>query len=250
MMRTGSQRDPLIVDGRTGVVLDGMHRRATLQSLGARFAICAEFDYLDSTIKLARWVRYLIAPGANVLKELISKLQLKGPIRLTDAIRKVNSKESAIALLSRDLSYVAEAGISFQPPERIWESAFEKTKLFDSICQASDETIEFAPDSELDELFASTSVFVLYYARLDKKVILELAKRRMVLPFKTTRHILPLRPMGINFPLNDLLDSSESVCEKKLESIVKGSVLRLEKRSILYEGRRYKEPLAIFERKK
>jgi hypothetical protein len=127
---------------------------------------------------------------------------------------------------------------------------YEKIKRSDELCISTGIKIEFAPESTKFELFTSESVWVIYPEPLTKSDVLALAKAGRVFPCKTTRHIVPARPMGVYFPLVDLRNSSLSDCLKKLEKLVNSSPVELEDREVWYEGRRYTEPLAIFRRQK
>ena len=91
-------------------------------------------------------------------------------------------------------------------------------------------------------------VYVIYPAPLEKKEILDFARRGEVLPFKTTRHIVPVRPMGVYFPLENLHQSTLSDCNRTLAKIVGLVTIKMERRHVWYEGRRYSEPLAVFQR--
>ena len=88
MERTGFQRDPILIDSKTHVALDGMHRRAALERLGARNALCAEYDYLSDEVKLERWLRYIIAPNKSLLDFVIELFNM-------EACRSTHARDSA-----------------------------------------------------------------------------------------------------------------------------------------------------------
>jgi ParB-like chromosome segregation protein Spo0J len=52
MKRDGVQKDPIIVDGDTMTVLDGMHRLAAFVSLGVENAVCCSVDYSSPAVKI------------------------------------------------------------------------------------------------------------------------------------------------------------------------------------------------------
>lgn len=247
MKRTGFQRDPVIVDKKTHVALDGMHRRAALESLDSRFVMCTEFDYMDNSIKLGRWLRFLIAPDPRLVKELAKKLGLVEEKNLAKSIANVDNGEYPIALLSRGVSYVCPS--SMARDDGLADSIISRIRLFDRTCKRSGQVFEYAPDTETLELFASQAIFVLYHTAFTKQDVLDTVKRGNRLPMKTTRHILPYRPMGVNFPLVDLMSSTVEQCISKLKQIVRNSEVRLEREEVWYEGRRYAEPLVIFSHK-
>jgi L-serine kinase (ADP) len=243
LRRTREQRDPILVDKRTHTALDGMHRRAALEKLGAKFAVCAEFEYLGDSVKLERWLRYFIAPSEHFLSELISLLELRQSKNFREAAKEVDLEQSKLALLSAANSYVSR---------RRWKilEVYDALGQIDQLCSDNQIDLEFATESSKFELFTSESVHVLYPERLSKRDVLAMVRENRVFPCKTTRHIVPVRPMGVFFPLDNLKNSTELECSKRLEDIVNLSKIEIEKRDVWYEGRRYSEPLAIFRRNK
>jgi len=220
-----------------------MHRRAALEALGAKYCLCAEYDYLSSSIILERWLRYFIAPNDEFLAELISSLRLRECKNFEEAVKEVDRGDSRIALLSAGRSLVSD---------RNWNvlQVYDAVGKIDLLCKKYRIELEFTPESFKFELFTSESVYLLYPEKLAKENVLEIARESKVFPCKTTRHIVPIRPMGLYFPLDLLRESSKEKCSKELERIVNSSKIELEDREIWYEGRRYSEPLAIFRREK
>ena len=241
LSRTNSQRDPILVDKETHTVLDGMHRRASLEAVGANFALCAEYDYLDDSIKLERWLRYFIAPSEEFLSKLLSSLKSKEYRDFEEAARAVDQGRGKIALLSAGNSYVSEKDLGVIDIYQIVEQ-------IDRLCEKYRIDLDYTPESSKFELFTSESVYLLYPEKLTKNDVLDVARRGQVLPCKTTRHIVPVRPMGVYFPLKLLKGPSESKCSEELENIVNSTKIEVEKREVWYEGRTYSEPLAIFRR--
>lgn len=240
--RTGFQRDPIIIDRATKVALDGMHRRAALASFGAQFALCVEFDYLNKFIVLERWLRYFIAPDRKFINELISLLGLEKSTDSKTAMRDVDESRSSIALVSSNESYTSDTKHGLL-------ASYRKLSQFDDLAKSRRVEVQFHPENERDSLFSSESVFVLYPAKIEKTKILNISRKGQVLPFKTTRHIVPVRPMGLYFPLNLLTQSNLTKCNQALKEIIADSSIDLLEKDAWYEGRRYSEPLAVFRRK-
>jgi L-serine kinase (ADP) len=239
MSRTGYQRDPILVDRRTRLALDGMHRIESLRSLKAKYAVCAEFDYLDESVKLERWLRTIIAPGRKIIAQIISEFNMEPCQSIGSAIRRVETGRSSIALLSSEESYVGSECLQKA-------DLYRKIGEVDALCEKSRTELQFFPESEKLNLFSSASVATIFPERLAKKDILRIVKRGELLPYKTTRHVVPIRPMGVYFPISCLKECSPSQCRKELERIVNFSKVILERRDIWYEGRRYSDRLAIF----
>src|SRR5579872_3408363 len=170
LRRTELQRDPILVDKKTHVALDGMHRRAALKALGAKYAVCAEYDYLSKDVKLERWLRYFIAPDQKLLSQLFALFDLESCDDYRKAARLVDTITTSLALLSAENSFVSKKKTgAFE--------VYSKIKKADSLCKAAKIAIEFAPESSRFELFTSESVYVLYPHVLSKKDILEVAMK-------------------------------------------------------------------------
>ena len=241
MQRTGYQRDPIIIDESTNLVLDGMHRRAGLESLSARFALCACFNYLDDTIILQRWLRYFIAPDRQMIDDLLGLFEFEKTDDFQTAIKMVDSHRSPIALLSSRQSYLSTEKYDLQ-------TVYRRLGDFDRIATERNISVEFHPENEHGSLFLSESVFVLYPMRLTKEDIIRAASSHRLLPFKTTRHLVPIRPMGMYYPLDLLKQDDLEVCNSKLRELLSTSNVDLVEPNSWYEGRRYSEALAIFKR--
>lgn len=239
IVRTGMQRDPILVDKTTHMAMDGMHRRKALISLSAKYALCAEFDYLNPNVKLERWLRYIVAPNQHTLEGIISTYGLKKCAGIEEAIKAVDSGDRGFAVLNRRDSFLSEDDMDLT-------EVYARLAKVDTLCEREQVEVSFASDYEKLNLYSSESVFVLYPASLEKADVLAMAEKGSVFPYKTTRHIVPLRPMGVYFPLSTLIDSSKEECEQELERIVKFSNVVVEERDVWYEGRRYNEPIAVF----
>jgi hypothetical protein len=239
MRRTGEQRDPILVDRRTLFAMDGMHRIESLRLLGAKYALCAEYDYREEGVKLERWLRTIIAPSEKLVSKILSRFAMIPCESITEAMRQVDNGEAGVALLSRIRSFVG--GESFSVVD-----VYRKIGEIDSLCEKSKVDLHFATESEKSRMFSSDSVSMIFPARLSKSDVLSLARRNELLPYKTTRYVVPVRPMGIYYPLSFLRKRSFSDCARKLEDIVNLSKVVLQKRDTWYEGRRYSERIAIF----
>jgi L-serine kinase (ADP) len=240
MHRTGFQRDPILIDDATNIALDGMHRRAALLSFGAKYVLCARYNYLNPEVKLGRWLRYMVMPSEKLVANITSLLHMRKCDRLEGA-RLVNAGEAGVALLSSAHSFVADGRGDIQ---KIYESVGEVDKL----CEAERVQVQFASDDHELDLYSSESVYVLYPASLAKSDIISIIERGGRLPHKTTRHTVPIRPMGIYFPLEMLVGAEQSDCERELERVVSLSNIEVGQGNTWYEGRLYSDPIAIFRR--
>jgi hypothetical protein len=241
IQRTGFQRDPIVVDKSTNLVLDGMHRRAALESLSASFALGVCFDYRDNQIILERWLRYFIAPDHRMLEELIDLFSFQQAENYQTAMKLVDSLKSPIALLSKKYSYLSSEKYDLQ-------TVYQRLSEFDRIATESNIQVEFHAENESHNLFLSESVFVLYPMPVTKEDVIRAGRDHKLLPYKTTRHIVPIRPMGLYYPLDLLKQENIDICKTKLKELVSTSQVELIEPNSWYEGRKYSEALALFKR--
>jgi hypothetical protein len=81
-----------------------------------------------------------------------------------------------------------------------------------------------------------------------KEAIVETARSGKVFACKTTRHIIPARPMHLCVPLNSLKNSrSMSEINEELKIMLQKKRLRHISPGSVFEGRRYEEDLYVFE---
>ncbi|MGI0091630.1 MAG: hypothetical protein ACREBS_07975 [Nitrososphaerales archaeon] len=239
MKRTGYQRDPILTDRKTHLAFDGTHRFKALSAIGAKYALCAQFNYLGPSVKLERWLRYAIAPSQDLISTIASVFHMRRSSSIRRAISQVDNGSSGVALLSTNKSLVSQ-----DAPDAL--HVYRKLRRIDKLCENENVDLQFAAESQKYDLFSSKSIFVLYPMKLSKKDVLRTVKNHGVFPYKTTRHIVPVRPMGMYFPLECLQRSTLTECSEKLEQIVKFSKVKLKQRNVWYEGRRYSERLAVF----
>ncbi len=175
--RDGYLRNPLIVDGKTGVVLDGNHRLEVLKRLGCAYVPVCLVNYDSREIKLDRWYPVLLGPGGvERLLEILRKAGYKVVYATREeAERMVNNREAVAAIIL---------------PEVSKEEVRRRGQLGD------------------------------------------------LLPPKTTRHVIPDRPLNLNVPLSLLMDDGKTLEEKNkvfLKKCVEGRRVRRYESVVVYE---------------
>ncbi len=239
MFNEGVQIDPVVIDGRTGVVLDGMHRRAAAMELGLDKLLVCKVDYESPSVLLKRWVR--VSPSLTpLLEDLKVNLGLIRMDGLEEAISSVDGHSSSISLLTPNGAYV----LPERPPSTF--SVFDLVKAFDELCRFHG----IAPWPAKDEDAVGQVLsgrFVLYVPRPAKEEVVEAAIHGPLFPPKYTRHVIPARPVGVGLPLRWLrrgisLSAANERLERHLENL---EVKKLPPKSV-YMGRVYDEVLYVF----
>ncbi len=233
-------KDPIIVDEESLTVLDGMHRVASLKALNARFAPACAVDYKNPSIKVYRWYRSVKLPGKVGSREA-SKMGLdrRSP---SEATSMLNGKEVAATLNGRDEAFVSTKNVEDEV-ESSWvvkeiESALRKMGA------------DIGYDDRIDAFEKLESGFVDYilmHQPIDVECIVRSASMGKLFAHKSTRHIIPGRPLGVNVPLEMLagdLDIGE--VNRELWASLSSRPYENRSRGMIIGGRRYEEPLTIF----
>jgi len=238
-------KNPIIVDRESLVILDGMHRLAALRNLGCiRIPVCS-VDYASSSVKLGCWHRSFVdSDWRDEIRSVLTVLNLEFvETGVYEAEAKV-VEEKTVAIESLSGSFVVTDGIAgdrgvFNTVQRI------ERGLLQLGLKLTYETESDARQKLLSRLVSA----VVSYAPATKEMIVQTAMSGHAFPPKTTRHIIPARPMAVNVPLTMLHDRTRptmmvndemvsSLRSRKLTRVLPGSVV---------EGRRYEENLYVFE---
>jgi hypothetical protein len=237
LKRSGAQLDPVIIDEKTGVALDGMHRVEALRQLGASKILVCRVDYDSAAIKLGRWLRAFEGSSNPLLEDLKVRLDLTRVSR-AEALSEVEGRRTPVALFAAGMSFK-----SLMPFVSVRES-IELVKVFDETAHQSGIRPRIVTEAEAESLI-DAGAFVLFPPSPSKVDVVESGLSRRLLPPKSTRHLIPARPVGVSFPLKWLLDSDMAVEEanRRLASLVAESRIVTMRPGSEYMGRVYEEPL-------
>ena len=73
LLRDGVVRDPIVVDRKTMIILDGHHRYNVLKRMGATYVPVYLVDYASSVVQVGSW-----KPGVRVSKSDVVRAGLSG----------------------------------------------------------------------------------------------------------------------------------------------------------------------------
>ncbi len=233
MKESGIQRDPILVDKNSGVVLDGMHRRVALEKIGAHFAVCSRFDYA-ADVELGRWLRTFSSNDPEVLTKLTDLFLLR-ETSAADAVKDVDSHLSPLAVMSDDKSYVSELNYDL-------ESVYSKLAEFDEFASKKGIDVTFEDENRIE---SHAGGFVIYPMVIEKVDVEHFAQTGKKFPHKTTRHTVLIRPVNVCFPLDLLQQNDIGKCEKELATILSSANPLVLEPDTPFNGRRYSEPIAV-----
>lgn len=219
-LNMGRLVDPLIIDDRHNVVIDGNHRLAVLQSIKCPNAACQVVDYHDSAITVGSWYP-------------ISKTVLPGEID-GFAPKKVAFEEGmkAIEGMNATFMYVKmkdgqkECWL-YDAEEHNLQGVISHQRKFLSRLEGRD--ILYIPDDKHEEHLKQG--YAVFYRRIytkDEIIAEAIAGRQM--PPKSTRHMIPGRIIRLNLHLGWLSETPEIAREMMVSSLSKrltdGSIRR------------------------
>ena len=236
--RDGFMKHPIIVDGDSLVVLDGNHRTEALKKLGYRYIPVCMVDYQNPLIEVGCWYRTIEGGDYN---SLVNSFENFETVKLDwEKTKETVNSTNALAIVTKERALISNPYKSI--PEAYEALRRAETNLRNSGFRIGYTSEEIASKSVLE---GSALAYVAMHP-LTKKAIIEIAQSGRRFPCKTSRHIFPARPMGIDFPLPFLKDHPLDEANHEFYLwISRRHVDQIPPRSV-FEGRRYDEIIFLF----
>jgi len=234
---------PIIVDKRSLVVLDGMHRVAAAEEMSLRLIPVCLVDYSNPLIRIGCWYRMFkgISDLANA-GVVLSESGMKGePRPYSEAVSLVESREAITAIFNR--SGCLAARCEAQDIRERYAVIREVENRF----RVRGHRMGYATDKDAPTAIASGEYGAgLVTPTVTKREVLENALGGHLFSQKTTRHVIPARPMNVNVPLGWLRGelTTEEANQRLIHNLSGRRVERLPPGQFL--DRRYDEELYIF----
>ncbi len=230
------QKDPLIVDGESSAVLDGMHRLSAFSKLGLENIVCCLVDYSSPGIELSRWARVYRAPQKGLVYQALGELGITKKVTLTEAFDSLDARRCGLAALGQEACLVPDGHSDIA-------AAFRMVRGLDEVSRALGWQRSFVREDEVDISLQDDSNVVVLVQRLAKHDVLAAARTGILFPCKTSLHMIDPRPVALNFPIDELNSATR---RSLLELMEKRPPKTLPPNSV-YEGRRYKERLLLLD---
>jgi hypothetical protein len=235
IIRSGSLKSPVIVDGKSLVVLDGMHRVEVMRLLDCRFSCVCLVDYMSPQIKVDRWCRVVSRPID------IDKFNSR-----FGELRAVTTHED----ISGIFLMLEEGNFQLMPPGQEVLSSFNKVSSIEAWLSEKDFTVCYETETNAAGMLERHEIsFVLCPPMIQKQNVMEITKSGLVFIPKATRHIFPARLFGVNVPLDLLQDKNISIEEanRKLSMMLKEKTLTRVPPENAQEQGKYEEIIYVFE---
>ena len=241
IVQKGMMKHPIIIDANTLTVLDGTHRIKALKEIGCMRALTCYIDYKNPKVQVKFWYRTLDNIEVNKAQKIIDEMKI--PVQNKEFNRKkLSSRTLIFALVTMDRLRVFEKN-------RSSEEAYDIVRVLEKKLMNIGKISYHIEDVALDKALKGEVNATLAIPRLYKNDIIKLADKGYLLPPKTTRHIIPARPLGVNAPLDLLMNKRLTIEEANsvlIESLKRRPIQRLGPR-VSYENRFYEEELYIFQ---
>jgi len=243
-------QNPIIVD-ENNIVLDGNHRAYVFKELKFKYIPVCKIDYFHETTKLRYWFRLLgKIESVGIIKQIVEGI--KGTFRqVTDKetlrdILECNAlscgiqKDNFFAVINFPEDMADDAVSAYDLVERIQEELIERGIELKYIpCQ-------FAQEGDFcDEL--SDDNLIIWTPQITKEMVVDAAKKKRPFAPKTTRHLIPARPLNVNVPTHWFKEdiSLEEINKKFLDFLNKKKMKRFGPGQVI-DGRYYEEELFVF----
>jgi len=237
-------KHPVIVDSKTLVVLDGMHRVAAVENLGCRFIPVCLVEYENPNILVGCWCR-VINHSSN-LEKLVNSVRELGftveECQKDTASKLVNERKATTSILSRSKCYAAYGS------QKTIKEIYDAIKQIEFKLRSEGYSIAYDTENDAkDKVSSGKALSALIVPNVSKRDVVTVALRGEVFAHKTTRHVIPARPLFVNVPLEWLRGklSLKKANEALVKHLSQKRVKRLPPGQVL--DRRYEEELYIFE---
>jgi len=236
-------KHPVIVDKETLVVLDGMHRVAALQRLGCKLIPACLVNYNNPNITVGSWFR-TIENGQKTDENLRRDLEEAGyglqEIAGNELERKMYDREVMVGIVTSEKCYGILGKI-----EGIKET-YEYIKQLEGSLRSLGYKIGYETESDaVNKVKSGEALATIIAPRITKRDIVTTALSGEVFVHKSTRHVIPARPLFVNVPLDWLNMSPKEANKLLFEHLSKRKMRRLPPGQTL--DRRYEEELYVFE---
>lgn len=242
--------NPIIVD-ENNIVLDGNHRAYVFKKLNFRYIPVCKIDYFHKSARLRYWFRVIGgADGMALLRRVIEEFH--GDIQEVadrETLKRTLEERCfccgleqgnlyACVQFKEDLVY--DAVSAYDMVERIQEELGRRGMSLDYVpCQHVLES-DFCGGLHEQEV-------VIWTPQITKKMVVEAARRDKVFAPKTTRHLIPARPLNVNVPILWFKeDVSLEEINSRFDEFLQGKEVRRLGPGQVVNGRYYEEELFVF----
>jgi hypothetical protein len=237
-------KHPIIVDTDTYVVLDGMHRVAALKSLNCKIIPVCLVDYQNPAIELFAWYREF--EGNVPFEDFLDQIRLEekynhSQISSMEAPKVVDKRDAMAALARGKTAFLLKHTASLTIKE-----VYDKIAAIEIIAQRMGYKIIYSTKTDALQNLQSERCPVLVVPPLTKKEVVQCALQHQLFAQKTTRHVVPARPLFTNVPLSWLKTTNLTKTNQQLYAHLNSKQIIKKEPGSIIDGRRYEERAYLF----
>lgn len=243
-------RNPIIVEDHN-IVLDGNHRAYVFKELGFRHIGVCKIDYFHESANLRYWFRLLRnIKGIGSIKRIVEDMHGKVErVRDKDALRKTLQGNKLYCGVQQGDFYAA---IHFNE-----DTVNDAVGAYDILQEIQDRlvrdrvTLEYVPCDCVDENRFCGELkddeMVMWTPQITKEMVVDAAKKERLFAPKSTRHLIPARPLNVNVPTEWFREdiSLEEINKRFLDFLRTKECRRFGPGQVV-DGRYYGEELFVF----
>jgi hypothetical protein len=243
-------QNPIIVDVNY-LILDGNHRAYAFRKLGFRHIPVCRVDYFHESIRLRCWYRLVEGVKEPDHFERLIKDMGGEYIRLKD-------KDMLVSTLEENHLYLGmQTGGSFSVIRFDQEKVYDAISAYECVEILQDEIIQkgagltYIPCDYVKEKDfkgpAQDNDFILYTPHITKEMVIDAGKMRKIFAPKTTRHLIPARPLQVNVPASWFKeDVSCDKLNQRFDRFLRNKGIKRFGPGQVIDGRYYEEALYVF----
>ncbi len=227
MLNMGRLVDPIIIDDKHSVILDGNHRKKVLDIIKCPNAACQTIDYYSNTIKVGSWF-----PISKTLKPMKINGFKPESIDFETGISQINKMKGTFLYVKKTDG--KKECFLYDSNESKLSGVISQQRKFLAGLEGRD--MQYIADDQHDEYLQKD--YAVFYRRIyTKDEIISEANKGRQMPPKSTRHVIPERIIRLNLHLGWLSESPETA-KQLMDKMLRR---RLGESSI----RRYTEPVIV-----
>ncbi len=243
-------QNPIIVE-ENHVILDGNHRAYAFKALNLSYIPVCKIDYFNRRTKLRYWFRHLgNLKQIDRLQKVVSDLGGSWH-RVADgpALKNILQENCLACGIQHGNTYIL---VDF--PEKTACDALTAYDMIQNIqneLTALDVTLEYIPcNTVLQDQFCvrlKTDEAVLWTPQITKQMVVDTAMMKKVFAPKTTRHVIPARPLNVNVPGHWFKERiSLEAINRRFSDFLETKRIRRFNPGMVLDGRYYEEALVVF----
>jgi hypothetical protein len=243
-------QNPIIVDEKN-VVLDGNHRAFVFKKLKFKYIPVCKTDYFHENVKLRYWFRLLQRiDSVDLLRRIVEDMNgTVQEVRDSETLKKILQNNhlscgiqrgSVYAVIRFNEDVVNDAVSAYNVLERLQDTLMQKGITVKYISDHRVHEPRFCSELEHGEM-------VIWTPHITKEMVIDAAKSGKVFAPRTTRHLIPPRPLNVNVPTGWFKeDISLEEINMRFSKFLEGKHLRRFGPGQLIDGRYYGEEVCIF----